>query len=346
MSQVISQLYVDVMARGVEQTKAKMDGLVSATQAYQGVFNQIAGKIQEVAQYVIIPVAAVSASLTGMTIAGFAGTTHMSRLGASIQSINRLMASAFIPLMELGIRAAERISRAIDSWGVNGQRAIIGFTLMSVALTAMLGVMITLGPLTGAIVGVVAAIIAGTTAAYMFHSELRGALGGLWVSIVELGEALKPLLKFLMVIGLEVTRAFVIHPLVNFINYLTLAVHIVAKLTDKVMMLFGTMRYFKTLDVSGGSGDRVMINQTGTENAQQTFQRMQEGALRLEAPSEMQINTNALANLTAKIDEWIARIPNSFDDMIPSSNEIIQGATRAGTGIVDAGIEFITGLMK
>jgi hypothetical protein len=180
-----------------------------------------------------------------------------------------------------------------------------------------------------AFVGGIAAAGAGLV---VFFRDLRQALGALIDAGAQLAQALWPIVKAGLMIAGVLAQAFIVEPLVKFLNILTAIVITVTKLADKLIM---TVPLLRSLKMAPDARTEVMLSQTGTESMQGTFARVQEAALRAvkdgeKTMSPLEANTAKIEALVNKIDEWINVIGGLYSDAKAARDTAIDYIAGAG----------------
>jgi len=190
-----------------------------------------------------------------------------------------------------------------------------------------------------AMAGITAAIGAAWGVVLAASKELRGALWEVFGALQEIGMAVWPIVKAFGVIGFILMDVGFIKPLIAFLNVLTIILHTVAKLIERLQKALPIIGQLAAL-AGGGEMRMVTSNQTGQESFTQTFNRIQEAILKVE-DSPIEQNTSAIAGLTASIDRLIERIPTNGQELynsLPTTQEMVEGASdftnRAFGGIM------------
>lgn len=266
-------------------------------------------------------VGAVTAAVGGLVAAfapfvalmnqGFQGTVEMEQFGMAVMQVARELAGMFAPVLRV---ATEFLNTFV------GQFRDGGTLIQSFALRSM-----------GAF---------GLLAEVFTNPQVLSAMRQLLAAFGQLNQALAPIRTILFNISTEFLRLFVIEPLVKFLNGLTL----VALMMERVARGAGMVASAVAQAVGAGklneavSGPRreVRLNQTGTEDANGTFQRIQQAVLKAAMPDEESVDPNLeeLKRLTAIVDgisKWVQQRFQQAKDDIDRPIAMIQGGA-AGAG--------------
>jgi len=316
--------------------------------------------------------------IIGLARAGFEGTVEMNRYQFAMQLLGREVAGAFVPALNLMTSAVKSVTHSLASMGGTGQKVlaavVIGFVLITSAVTAVLGLVIGLTAavlgLTAAVVAleivtwpvsivilvvaaalaavvvvvvaVVAAFVAVAGAIYLAYTEskeFRTAVLNLKGQLVALLTALEPVGAALLKVGGFLAQVFVIGPLTNFLDALSLIVALLERAVKMSMLL----KILPKDSLGGGKRTDVTLNQTGEESAAGSFQRIQQSILKYESPEESEEHkqTDALE----RIENWLSTRFGGQSASLnpPSPGSIVGGSSVAGDGSLGGAMKFYTG---
>lgn len=203
---------------------------------------------------------AAVAGLVAVVKQGFAGTTEMDMFAQTMTQISRELAALFAPALQLATTLIRDLLESFRGLGNAGQLLLGRISPIGMAMEVL-----------------------ANPAVQSALRQLTGAFG-------ELLTAAQPLLNLLANVGTMFLKAFVIEPLTNFARGLTIVVTVLKEVVSLVAQsvsgfasLFGLQRL---LAAPQGNRRTVTLNATGTEDAQGTFQRLQQAVLKAGQPPE------------------------------------------------------------
>ena len=318
---VLSRLFVDVTARGIGSTSAQVRQFSGAMKEVEkisaqaekavSVMNQAVSMTGAAIRTVLVPLGALSASLVALTRAGLQGTVQLYQLNRQFQLFTREIAAAMLPAVELVIAGMKRLNQFIRDAGLTGQNAFlkVGIVLLSLTagLTAGAAVLGAVGlalsfiaamafPLAAVafvLASAIGLVVGGFVAMVALSPNLRAALGRLWEAVRQLARSFEPVVTGLLNIGGLMLNTFVIEPVIVMVKALTTLVQVLdrvynrLKLISPLLMVLGYVgRQSQAPDVPTEDRRRVTLDQTGQESGEQTFQRIQQEILRIQAGEE------------------------------------------------------------
>lgn len=316
---VLSTQYVDIIQRGLEETLAGLRRLqgqadtsgasvrklkddirnVGGSQAGSG--GGIAGALG------LGGLGKAAASIAGATAAltplvalvsqGFGGTTELEQFGRAMTQVAQEAAALFAPALRLGTEVLQGMVSAFRETGVAGQLLLGRLSPLGMALEVLA------------------------------NPAVQGAMRMLGSAFGELLKELQPLINLAANVGTELLKAFVVEPLVGFVKTLTFAVLLMKELVRAAAPLFGGFKG-KWFDAPDGNRRQVTLNQTGTEDANGTFQRIQQAVLRASTgdKTEEEKQTSELTELNNKAKE----IANKLDAAIGGISGVISAVLGLG----------------
>ena len=238
----------------------------------------LGGQLKQVGVAFAVATAAV-APFVAMIRQGLQGTVELERFGQAVAAVSREMATLIGPPLRM---VADVILQAVSI-----------FRQMGPAAQQLLGVFLGIGVLS----------------TVLNDPALRSALNDLGAAFGELMIAAKPLINQLVFLGTSLVKVGIVEPLKLFVMALTFATNVLTKLTElsaKGMQAMGLGITMKTR----GTRDELSLSQTGTEDAQASFARIQEAVLKAATPggeSEDVKQTNYLEKMATDIHEmWAA----------------------------------------
>ena len=380
---MIDELFVQLSTKGLDVVTTSLTQLQSGL----GQVKSVIDKVSQGFQIALAPAAALTATITGLALAGFQGTVQMQQLQFNFQLMTREIASIMVPVIELVTRMFQRLWMALAKLGGDGQRFLmaiaVGVAAVAIGLgavvttltlvSAAIGIVIGVASVLTVVVGALAAAVTGATgglnlllAAFSLLVSVQftaygaavvgtmGAISGvigfviaysqelrssLWMVIEAFGNLISaawPIVKVFLAIGAALLDSFVVQPLINFANWLTMILMIAEKLIAKFIAMVPIIgRIASLVNFGGGKRTETTLNQTGEESASGSFQRIQQATLQATAGAEqspIEANTDALKAVTEKVDMWIQAI-EKVQASAPSVETITSGATAAASAI-------------
>lgn len=232
----------------------------------------LGGQLKQVGVAFAVATAAV-APFVAMIRQGLQGTVELERFGQAVSAVAREMATLIGPPLRM---VADVILQAVSI-----------FRQMGPAAQQLLGVFLGIGVLS----------------TVLNDPALRSALNDLGAAFGELMIAAKPLINQLAFLGTSLVKVGIVEPLKAFVMALTFATNALTKLTElsaKGMQAMGLGITMKTR----GTRDELSLSQTGSEDAQASFARIQEAVLKAATPggeSEDVKQTNYLEKMATDI---------------------------------------------
>lgn len=319
---------------------------------------------------VVAPLSAATTTIVGLAQAGLQGTMQAERLSRAYTEFTRLIAGALLPVVDAIASGFETVNRWLGQAGVTGQQVFlivtVGIVAATVAATVFLfvlsGIAVAVTVATGGINALIGAAIglglaidaalvvgaAGALAGLMsLFAESRAAVGALVAALGQLWQAYQPILEAYWQLIAMMAKAFVVDPLVEFINNLTVAALVVEKLLTafvkikEVAMLLGRIKAMAP-EIGQGKPKEVTLNQTGTENAQGTFARIQEAVLKA-APGDEKKDEH-LAQLT-KLRIAAESIYNTIEKYLKAAGQIANVVSDVNEGVKQDGYNGALGVL-
>lgn len=267
----------------------------------------IGGQLKQVG-IAFAAVGAAVAPLIAMIRQGLQGTVELERFSQAMAAVSREVATLIGPPLRM---AADMILQAVNV-----------FRQMGPAAQQLLGVFLGIG-----VVGQV-----------LSDPALKSAMTELGAAFSDLMLASRPLINQLAFLTSSLIKVGIVTPLVMFAQLLTVAAHGLARFTEYVvkgMQMFGLGFTMKTR----GTRDELRLNQTGTEDAQASFARIQEAVLRAGGGGDTEEvkQTNYLKQIYDDIhDLWEALRPKLKLEDAPRAiansppGQFAEGAADAG----------------
>ena len=150
------------------------------------------------------------------------------------------------------------------------------------------------------------------------NSSVQTALRSLMTAFTRLGTALQPLLNVMANVGEMLLDAFVVQPLLVFVDVLTTIVTLLTEVVKRGMpflqMMAGMVGLGKLFQPSASRPrSEVSYAQTGTEDAAGTFQRIQQAILKVGGPAtEDEKQTNHLAEIEKNVKDMIGKFDTAW----------------------------------
>lgn len=330
---VLSELYVDVVQRGLQETinnlrllqreTAKtaaamqaMKGAMSAGSAANtggaggGVMSAAGmGGLAAAAGPLAVAAAAIASAISVITT-GLRGTAELEQFGMAILNIAKEIGNVFAPILRLVTSILGQLTAAFRSTGAAGQQLMIFAVL---------------GP------------VFGTLFEVLSNPTIQGALRNLVTGLAAIVTALQPMFNLLANIANELIEVFVVAPLNDFIKGLTTIALLFAELVKRAVQfaqyvgtLAGFGRLFKTPERQRFEGT---LNQTGTEDAAGTFQRIQQAVFKASLSEPQSVEDKQLKELE-EIKEKVAIVVTLVDKALAFVGQAINSVPAdAGTRI-------------
>lgn len=330
---VLAELYVDVTARGVEETARRLRSLTQAGQetarqmtavgrAGADAMNRLGGSTRGAAGEVsklggggsglsglasqlgavskaalaLAPVAAAIGAITS----GFQGTSELEVFGQTMMQVAREAASLFAPALRLATDLTQQLLTTFRSTGTAGQFFASGLGLLTPALTAL------------------------------SNPAFQAAAMSLVRAFGQMVQAAQPLINLAANLSQAFLNAFVVQPLVTFINLVTVLVEKMQQLavfaSAAAAALLGAVGRGNMLNAPGGGQRRaVTMSATGTEDAQGTFQRLQQAILKSGVKEDKSVPEQQL--------EQLRLMREKVDGIFNFISEFVGGAADAATPV-------------
>ncbi len=216
--------------------------------------------------------AAISASLA-LINQGLQGTAELEQFGMAFTNIAREVGNVFAPVVRLVTAVLNQLTGTFRGTGAAGQQFLMLMTSTGIILEVF------------------------------SNPAVQSSIKGLMVSFGGLVQALQPLLNLFANIGSALLDTFVVAPLLEFTKALTFIVTLMAEMTKLAMQtaqsfasLFGMSRLFSA--PQRGRFEST-LNQTGTEDAAGTFQRIQQAVFKASSGEPEGVEDKQLAELQA-----------------------------------------------
>ena len=253
-------------------------------------------------------VTAAAAPFIAMIRQGLQGTVELDRFSQAVSLVSREVATLLGPPLRL---AADVIMRAVSV-----------FQQMGPAAQQLLGVFTGFG-LIGQVID---------------DPALRGAMKELGASFTQLILASKPLVNQLAYFASALIKVGIVTPLVMFAQVLTVAARglkLFVESAERGMRRFGLGFTMK----DRGKRDELSLNQTGTEDAQGTFARIQEAVLKFGMDKEEDPQIGLLNNIEGVLKEIRGYLEgiSKVKDMNPSASAA-GGMNAVGVGAGAVGL--------
>lgn len=295
-------------------SKQIASALLPIVDAMTTAFNRAWRTIQSMGRAGQIAILTITAGLIGATVVLTACSVGFAILAGFIAAAT----SAVIVLT-----GAMAVLDAVQNLVTGGLEDIVGIAVTAgTAIAGILGI-----TASGTMAAIAGAIGAAWGVVLAVSKDLRAALWQVFDAMLEIGQAMWPIVKAFGVIAFLALDVALVKPLINFLNVLTLVLHAVAKLIERLQKIAPIIGQLAAL-AGVGETRQVTANQTGQESFTQTFNRIQEAILRVEE-SPIEQNTTALGGLTAAIDRLIDKIPTNAQEAyntLPKTQEIVEGA--------------------
>lgn len=293
----------------------------------------VLGIVMQAAHTAINAVDGLKSSMIGLARQGFEGTVELNRYNFAMKLISREVAGALVPVLNLMTDALDTVRRSLAAVGGTGQRMfaaiLVGVVLLSSSISVLTllaaGLVIAMSPILVAFfatAGALAAFAGAIYLAYQNSAPLRGAITDLRTAFAQLVQSLEPIGVVLLAIGQFILKAFIIDPLVRWIDRLTVALKILERVSNIVTRIAG----IGSLKLPGSEKTSVSLNQTGTESAEGTFQRIQQAILQAGTTTNEEKQTNFLESIDAKIGRIEAFIEPLVNRIPPNPGQLIKGA--------------------
>lgn len=251
---------------------------------------------------------AAVAGLAAIVKQGFSGTTELAMFADTMQYIARELAALFAPALQLATALIRDLLESFRGLGNAGQLLLGRISPIGIAMEVLA------------------------------NPAVQSALRQMTAAFGELLTAAQPLLNLFANIGTELLTVFVVEPLVNFVRGLTLVVtglKEVVKLAVEgagaIASLFG---YQRLMQAAPGQRRTVTLNATGTEDAQGTFQRLQQAVLKAGQTPEKEQEDPRMTQLIDDVHyvaQWFrqkAADVKDFGNKAP--NDFAEGAIPGG----------------
>ena len=251
------------------------------------------------------PIGIATAAVAGITLKGLQGTAELEQFGMALTNIAREIGNLVAPALRVVTEMLNRLTQMFRGTGAAGQQLLM---LMSP-------------------IGMIFEVLG--------KSSVQGAISNLFRAFGTLVTALQPLLNLLANVNDMLIEAFVVGPLLVFVEYLSIAVLVMAELAKNaakvVQFVAGFAGLGKLFDAPKRARLESTLNQTGTEDASGTFQRIQQAIFKASAGAEgMDVQDKQLVQLEAianKANLIFTNIELFYKVVEGYIKEIQQGAT-------------------
>lgn len=173
---MIDELFVQLSSRGLDQVQSALSGVTSGLTAVQSVI----GKVSQGFQAALVPAAALTATITGLALAGLQGTVELQQMNLQFQMFAREVANVVAPVVDLLTAGFAKLSRVMQALGGNGQKALLvivaGITAVTIGLTAVVTGLGLAAAAVGVLIGVVSVL---TTVVTALAAAITVGTGGL-----------------------------------------------------------------------------------------------------------------------------------------------------------------------
>lgn len=149
-------------------------------------------------------------------------------------------------------------------------------------------------------------------------------------------EAMKPLWTISINFGSLLLKTLVVGPLVDFANKLTVVLIIFEKIARVAGQVAGSVLKLTGLGKSltkpiVGERSELRLNQTGTEDAEGTFQRIQQEILKSAMPEVKDPTLEKLTEIYNRIDTFFMVIEIAMNKAQGGASDIVDSVQGAGT---------------
>jgi hypothetical protein len=230
-------------------------------------------------------------------------------------------AAPFIAMMRQGLQGTVELERFTQSVGQVAREVatLVGPPLRLAAdvINGAVSVFRQLGPAGQQLLGVVTGV--GVLGQVLNDPAMRGAMNEMGAAFSQLVIASKPLVNQLAYFASALIKAGVVEPMVVFARGLTVAAMMLTQFVtaaERGMQRLGLGFTMK----ERGKRDELSLNQTGTEDAQGTFARIQESVLKYGQDKEETAQESLLTNIDKRLGEiyttlgaiagFVGKVPN------------------------------------
>jgi hypothetical protein len=219
--------------------------------------------------------------------------------------ISRELASLFAPALQLAADLMKQLVGTFQATGASGQK-LLGLLSPLIMIFDVFG-----------------------------DPRIQSALKMFVGAFTELQVALSPIRELMAGLYQQFLDTFVIEPLVMFIKGLTLVVLLVKELSMRMMEIGRTLGVFNAFGkLPTPERKQVTLNQTGTEDAQGTFQRIQQAILKSASPmSDEAKRTEYLKEINT-----IVALMKPLIETIASGIQGLVAAANVGKNLANRGI--------
>lgn len=325
---VLTEQYVDIVARNLRETMDALRAIQRQADATGEAFKRMkaasggggpGGGMPGVGA-IAGGIGAAVGAVAGVAAAGLGGTVEMEQMGMALTNVAKEVGNLFAPALRLATDLLNMLTNTFRGTGSAGQFLLV-----------------TMSPLS-AVFEVLA------------NSRVQESLNGLMVSFGRIVTAVQPLINLMANLGASMLDVFVITPLVEFVRVLTIVASLVAEISKRAVAMiqsFGALagfgNLFKPMD---RTRSEARLNQTGTEDADGTFQRIQQAILKASGPAEVpEQQLDELKEIRKQVDA----ILNKFDATAGQVQAIVSyiGAiatnpTASAQGVISSGVSSIS----
>jgi hypothetical protein len=206
------------------------------------------------------PIGIATAAITGIALKGLQGTAELEQFGMALTNIAREVGNLVAPALRLVTGLLNQLTATFRGTGGAGQQLLMLMSPIGVIFEAL------------------------------GKSSVQGAITNLFKSFGQLVTVLQPLLNVLANVNDMLLETFVVAPLVYFTKALTFAVLLMAELAKNALQVVRAVAGFAGLsrlfDAPKRGRFEATLNQTGTEDAAGTFQRIQQAVFKASAGAE------------------------------------------------------------
>lgn len=246
-------------------------------------------------------------AIAGLTKRGFEGTVEIEQFGRSIMMFARELANVAAPALQLATRLINGLTSTFRGLGGMGQ------TMIGRGFFGPIGYLIE---------------VLKDPAVQQAGAQLAAAVG-------RVVEAMKPLWTISINLGSQLLKTFVVGPLVDFANKLTVALLIFEKMArvagqvaGSVLKLTGLGNLTKPII---GERSELRLNQTGTEDAEGTFQRIQQEILKSAMPEVEDPTLGKLTEIYNRIDTFFTFVEFAVNKAQGGASDLVDSVQGAGT---------------
>lgn len=186
---LLSQLFVEISAKGLKQASDEIRGMQKSMHAAQGMASAFSSGVMALAtplKYMAGIAGGVAASFTALAYKGFEGTTQMYLFTRQSTLLGREIAAILMPILDLMTRVLSRVVDYFRNLSATGQRVWLILILVATGASALVGAGIAV---IAVITGIIAGLIGLAAAIIFIMAEIDTATGGLYTGVLIIGAA-------------------------------------------------------------------------------------------------------------------------------------------------------------